>query len=191
MKKLLVVLLGCTLSCKNLYASPYFRLIDPSHPIVSAGVLFDPKDIMNTGVITNIALVTHSTRDGTIVPDKYQGILAPEDWVPVQVGGGYAAGNGVISAGTSVNLAPAVASALLRKVNASSSPILQGAKQALSCGYSTASGSNIGFAFGPTLVAFPIRNGVILPINKWTDGSGFGRIVNNALRWQVQGAWKF
>ncbi len=160
------------------FASPYFRPLDIAHPQISAGAIWSTSQLNQSVGVTDIAIITHSPSDGSIIPASLRSIIAPEDWVPLQIGaGGSFTGNAVINAGTSLNLAPQVAALLLKGVSASSSPILGAVKNALSG--NTASG--LTFAAGPTWYAAPVVNGTMLPVDKWAGRFG---IFTGA-------AWKF
>lgn len=178
-------LLAAALIClgSSVQASPYFRFVNWSHPILSAGILIDQNHPAHITGVTDVALITHSTADGTLIPLSWQGIVPPEDWVPLQFGGGYGGGKGIINTGTSLNMAPPLTAILLGHLKPS------GFKDALMSGFS-GSGNSI-FAFGPSLVATPVVDGTLLPINQWIVGRGIGAILNNSLRWEVQGAWRF
>src|SRR5438552_3585414 len=101
MKKFALVAVVLSLA-RSGWAGPYFHLIDPAHMQMSAGFLISPKTPSNTAGVTDLAIVTHSSADGTVVPEKWQSVLPPESWVPLQVGfGGSFKGEAIIAPGTS------------------------------------------------------------------------------------------
>lgn len=62
-------------------ASPYFRLVDPSHPEPVFGALVDPYHTGQTEAATLLPLITHSPADGCILPS-----IVCESWSPAAVG---------------------------------------------------------------------------------------------------------
>lgn len=68
-------------------ASPYFRLLDPSHPQPVIGALVDPYHTSQTEAATLLPLVTHDPKDGCILP-----ALVCESWSPAAVGAAVNAG---------------------------------------------------------------------------------------------------
>jgi hypothetical protein len=158
-------------------ASPYFRLIDPAHPQVAAGALFDPAGLNKTYAVTSLALITHSTKDGSIVPEKWQTYLPPEAWTPLQVGGGGTGGEYVASVGASANFLPITQTWALKGINAISKPdALTGLKDAL-----TPSSGSFSLAAGPAFAFIPIVGGMMLPVSEW----------KGLFRWYGGAAWKF
>lgn len=82
-------------------ASPYFRLLDISHPQPVAGALLDVKDLNNTEGASLLPLITHSTKDGCILPS-----VVCEDWSPLAVGGSMIAGRLTLNVAPLVNVLP-------------------------------------------------------------------------------------
>ena len=85
----------------------YFKAIDAAHPQTSMGAFSDLKGHADAG--GSLALITHSTKDGCIIP----GVCL--DWTPLAIGGtlGKNLGGASIALGTSANLLPAVEQGLL------------------------------------------------------------------------------
>ncbi len=175
--KLITAALLAALAAPSI-ASPYFRPLDISHPQVSAGAIWSTSQLNQSVGVTDLAIITHSPADGSIIPGSWRSVMPPEDWVPLQLGaGGSFTGNAVINAGTSLNVAPQVAALVLRGVSASSSPWLVAVKSA----FTGASKTGLSFAAGPTWYAAPVVNGTMLPVDKWQGRFG---IFTGA-------AWKF
>lgn len=148
-------------------ATPYLRLLDLSKPQVSAGAFVDPSDPGNSSAGSMLALVTHSNRDGCLIPS-----ITCEDWTPLAVGFATRSGKTVFALGPSVNLAPIVKASLLWVFNSTTdSGSYSGVKSAL--GSERLDRKDISVAFGPNLVLSPSEN--------W---KGYLRIFTGA-------AWKF
>jgi hypothetical protein len=167
-------------------ATPYFRLIDPSHLQVSAGFLISPKNPSDTAGVTELALITHSTADGTIIPQSWQSIIPPESWVPLQIGaGGSFSGDAIVDFGTSMNLSPIIANTALRWINSASGGFLQGIKNALM-------GSQSGqIRIGYALEGKAVQGGTFQSWSGMFPGHGFGQIIGNASRIDTGVGWKF
>lgn len=181
-------LLAAALIClgTQAQASPYFRLIDPSHPHFGAGFLISPKDPTNTAGITDLAIITHSTADGTIIPATWQTIIPPESWVPFQIGfGGSFKGEAVVAPGTSANIAPIIASLTLRGVDQNSAGWARAVKTAL---MGTSGG---GVRLGGSLAGVMVREGHFQSFKAAFPGQGFAEIVSNSARIDVGYAWSF
>lgn len=174
------------LACIPASATPYFRPIDPNHPQVGAGFLISPKDPIKTMAVSDLALITHSTKDGTIIPDNWQSLIPPESWVPLQIGlGGSFTGSATIAPGMSANLAPIVAANLLRGVDGNSSGVAQAIKTALV-------GSGQGYIrLGGALAGDIVNDGHFQSLKAAFPGRGIEEIIGNAARINVGYAWKF
>lgn len=166
-------------------ASPYLRLFDPAHPQVGAGLLISPKTPSRTLAVTDIALVTHSTADGTIIPESWQPFLPPMAWgLQLGVGGSFT-GEATIAPGLSANLAPALAALALSKVDGQSAAWAQALKTALS-------GSSQGqLRIGGALAGIVAKEGHFQSAKAAFPGRGVGEILGNAARVDVGYAWKF
>lgn len=93
-------------------ASPYFRLIDVSRPQVIAGAFYDPANGKGTQAGSAVALITHSPKDGCLLP-----AIVCEDWSPLIIGGTFTGPNKLFAIGPSFNLAPLVNGGLLALLN--------------------------------------------------------------------------
>lgn len=178
----LVILSACAVRAM---AKPYFRLIDLKHPVISAGFLISPKALDKTAGVTDVALVTHSSEDGTILPEFVLKYMPPVDWVPLAVGGGGdLRSNAVMDVGTSLNVSPAMAALLMRGIGAGSSPWAQAIKKAFECSGTTS--IHLGVSLGGDLV----KNGVFQSAKDMFPGQGIGEIVGNAAMLNFGVAWR-
>ncbi|MDE2020747.1 MAG: hypothetical protein KGJ13_10460 [Patescibacteria group bacterium] len=173
MKKIVkTIIIGLGLAEASVFyasASPYFRPLDISHPQVSAGAIWSLNGVKQSVGVTDLALITHSTHDGSIIPASLQKYVAPEDFVPLQVGaGGSFTGQAIINVGASVNVAPQIASLALAGLGKSSSPTAATLEKVLS-----SPKSGFSFAFGPSWYVLPVNNGTIEPLRKWQGRFGF------------------
>lgn len=183
MRTLLAAALLLTTSCANA-AWTYFRPIDPHHMIVGAGFLVAPHDPLNTTAVTDLALITHSTADGTIIPESWQSIIPPESWVPLQVGfGGSFSGAATLSLGASANVAPVLAATLFRAVDKNSNGLAVATKTAL------AGSPQGGIRLGLALAGQAANEGHFQSLNAMFPGRGIGAIVGNAYRVSFGYAW--
>jgi len=175
--RLVLISLGLLECAAFAQASPYFRPLDISHPQVSAGAIFSAQGIQQSVGVTDLALITHSTADGSIIPASLQKWIAPEDWVPLQIGaGGSFSGSAIINVGASVNVAPQIASLAIEGLGKSSSATAKALEAALSSPQ-----SGFSFAFGPSWYLYPVENGTALAPSKMQGK--FGLFVG--------AAWKF
>lgn len=88
------------------WCSPYFRLLDISHPEPVAGGLIDTKDIKNTSIGSLLPLITHSPKDGCLLPE-----IVCEDWSPIAIGLSANAGKVTFDAGPLFNILPWIGTA--------------------------------------------------------------------------------
>lgn len=68
-------------------ANPYFRPLDISHPKFVLGALLAPENLKNSAASSMTPLITHSPKDGCILPS-----FVCEDWTPLAIGGSMNAG---------------------------------------------------------------------------------------------------
>lgn len=157
-------------------SKPYLETIftDPAHPQLSAGVTFNSKFTF-TGGVTMVAPVYHrGDPDNSLIPKKLQDMgLKPISW-GLNIGVGGAEGNFVVPFGFSANLTPTVLGPALKAMRASGNSTAQGIASIID---SPAGG----VAFGPAWTAYPMRDGVVRPLNEWSFPPG----------WFVGGLWKF
>ncbi|MFA5936698.1 MAG: hypothetical protein WC822_02355 [Candidatus Paceibacterota bacterium] len=162
MKKLLAVLLFVP---SLAVATPYFRLLDPAHPHVSAGIFLDPtSSVVDYGSM--IAIVTHSPADGTLIPS------VPMHWTPLAIGGGYGNGKGIIAFGPSFNAAPLVKAFILRGVSLITEDDNYASFKEL-LAPKIDGGPDITVAYGYACVINAVEGGVFVPIDKYRAQSRF------------------
>lgn len=156
MKRIMLFLLMVFPSA--LIANPYFRLIDPKHIQRGAGVFVDPIDAGNSSVGSEIALITHSPKDGCLFPT-----IVCEDWSPFTVGSSVNAGRYIFTIGPSINVTPLMKAGLLAALNKATDGA-EGLKAALALSPET---SSVTLSISPSMALRPIAHGVILPLNAW------------------------
>lgn len=142
-------------------ATPYFRTpFTPGEKIHKlSGAAINPTELKETSFVTEVALITHSTKDGCVMPS-----IVCEDWTPLAIGPSYNAGKFQVIFGPIVNLAPATKNLLKSGLDMITSPdSLTGIKSMLSDNT-----GDITISFGPQTLINPISHGVFMPINKWT-----------------------
>jgi len=105
MKKLaLAVALICFGSLAG--AAPYFRPLDFSHPQPVVGALLAPEALGNTEGASLLPLLTHSPKDGCLLPS-----IVCEDWTPLAVGASMNAGKVTFDIAPLANVLPWMQSA--------------------------------------------------------------------------------
>lgn len=159
MRKMLLACFMVAVTYSTVGGTPYFRALDPVHPKLSLGSFFDVAGAQKTDHGTVLALITHSTRDGSI----FKSVQA--DWTLLGVGGGYGAGNGFIAAGPSANLSPVVKSLVLGLVDkVTKDGQYVSLKEALS---PVRADQDMTVAFGPAFMVPVLRDGAWVPAGKW------------------------
>lgn len=158
MKILLILILTVLGYIRISNAAPYFHVFDPAHIYKSVGAYIDPVDSGNTAFGTPIALITHSTRDGCLLPS-----IVCEDWSPLMAGFSVNAGRLSFNAGPAINLMPTARGGLLYIVNGlTADNQFGGLKSVLA-----PSDSGVTISFGPALNVDPVQHGVFVPIRQW------------------------
>jgi len=195
MKKMMAVMLTFAViaagSPRVSFAGTYFHLMKASAIHQSASISIDPNGVEPTVGVTDIAIITHSTADGTIIPARWQSWLPPEDWAPLTLGGGgnpaiqngKLAGTSVITTGMSVNIAPQIGAFAFKNVGSGSALWLQALKAAF-LGYN-GSGVRMGGGFAGDVA----RNGVIQSPKEMFPGQGLGDVLKKATRATIGFAW--
>ena len=89
-------------------ATPYFRLIDPSHPAPVLGALVDPVHLGNTSAASLLPIFTHSPKDGCLLPS-----IVCEDWTPLAIGASMNGGKVTFDVAPLANVVPWVQNAAL------------------------------------------------------------------------------
>jgi hypothetical protein len=183
MKLLLASLLA--LLAASSHATPYARPFDAKNIHQSAGCGFDTTGNSPMACTTDIAILTHDTSDGSIIPWAWQPLLPPEDWAVSVGGGGSIKGEAVINASATSNVAPQLASLALKGITNSSPAWAQDVKT-----FAEGTGAlqlrlGIGF-YGNAVV-----QGHFQSFAAAFPGRGIGDILNRAKRLEVGVAWKF
>ena len=156
----------------------YFKLIDLAHPQLSAGALIDPGDLKETLAVTDVAIVTHSNKDGSLIPQSWQSLLPPESWVPLQVGGGGNAGSYIMNIGSSYNFIPVVKNLALKLIDKAAKPeSFAGLRRALA----PSTNQEFALAAGPSIHWDLMEHGEPLSPVRW----------RGEFRWFTGAAWKF
>lgn len=148
MRSLIVALL---LVCAGAAQAAYFRLAirpaDKGYLYESFGAFVDPVEPGQSSVAKQVALVSHSPKDGCMFPT-----IVCEDWSPLALGFGVNSGRFLFGLGPSINMAPVmrgVALALLRSSTAEDT--LPGLKATLQ----PVPDSKLTLAISPSLVLSP------------------------------------
>lgn len=122
MKKVLLVALVVLFTQSQAFALslyPYFRPLDPSHLQPVGGALLDVNDLKYSEATGLLPLVTHSTKDGCMLPS-----IVCEDWTPLAIGGSAIAGQWTFIAAPLFNVIP-MAQAVAYSLTPDSLPGLQ------------------------------------------------------------------
>lgn len=82
-------------------ASPYFRPIDFNHPQPVLGALIAPDGLNKTSGVSLLPLITHSPKDGCLLP-----AIICEDYTPLAVGASIAAGKLTLDVAPLANVLP-------------------------------------------------------------------------------------
>ena len=165
------------------FASPYFRLMNPSAIQQSAGVLF-PVQGGPTSAVTDIAIVTHSPADGCLIPTSWQGMIPCEDWAPLALGaGGSLTGQATVVADSTINVAPQIAALAFKGITSSSPAVLQDIKTAFD------GTGPLKLRIGYGLAGTPVQGGTFEPFDKMFPGRGIGGILAEGSRVVVGAAW--
>lgn len=83
------------------FATPYFRLINPAHPQPVAGALLAPEALGQSAASALLPLLTHSPKDGCLLPS-----IVCEDWTPLAVGASINGGNITFDVAPLANILP-------------------------------------------------------------------------------------
>ncbi len=106
MKKILFIL-ACLCACGSAHASPYFRPLDIAHPQPVLGALIAPDTLKTSEAASLLPLITHSPKDGCILPS-----IVCEDWTPLAVGASMTAGNITFDVAPLANVVPWIQSGI-------------------------------------------------------------------------------
>lgn len=143
----------------------YFHTIiqNSSHPYVSAGSNFTTKGKFD-GATTQVAMIWHKgDAKNTLIPQfALDAGAKPFSWTLVACGAGYGNGTGVLTCGSSINVAPTLFGPLSQLLNLTQNPIAKAIGTFL---VGTPSGS--GLALGYTWHMEPVRDSTLKPLNHW------------------------
>jgi len=163
----------------------YFRFIDVKHPRTATQELFD-IDLSLYGSLVDVALITHDTIDGTVIPTSMQKYLPPSAWVPFQVGaGGSLSGRLILHAGMSYNVGSLLATSVIGVAGMSSSPTGINIKKFFSEGLSIPGVGDAGFYAGVGIAGAIVQEGHFQGIQAMFPGQGIGPILNNAAKYSL------
>lgn len=87
---------------------PYFRPLDIYHPQPIGGALVDVEDVQKSEGTILLPLLTHSPKDGCMLPS-----IVCEDWTPLAIGASVFAGKWTVTGGPVFNVLPIVQIAAL------------------------------------------------------------------------------
>lgn len=172
MKRLLLGVWCWWLLTGSSWASPYFRLIDPAHPRISAGGFMDMAGRSDYGSM--LALVTHHPRDGMLIKS------APCEWTPLAIGGGYGHDTGFAALGPSANFLPPVKAVVLKGLNLITDDDRYLSLKSLLMPRPS-DGPDITMSLGPSLYWNVIEGGQFVNPGKW----------RGQFRWFYGAAWQF
>lgn len=194
----LVVLLACSLPTMAqdpavpVPAKKYFRPMDPAHIQQDAIGLYAVRDRSFLGGVTDIALLTHSSKDGSIIPERLQEWIAPENWVPLQIGfGGDITKNALMHVGASYNVGGQLAHFIVKATGSSETGVGKGINQVFQDGLTLPNGSNIGFALGLGLAASVVKEGHFQSVMAMFPGQGLGPILTGASCYSLGARWTY
>lgn len=166
MKKMLkLALLACLVLPASRAQAAYFRLIGPGNWGMYDGALFSTRGIEKTQNTTLVPIVTHSTKDGSILPQAWQDAGYAEAWTPFALGGSEGGQNATLNFGPILNIGPVLQAFLLNNVIPNSAVNLRSHLTPTP----GSAGFDVTFAFGAMLNAAAVQHGVLLPINRWWD----------------------
>ncbi len=161
----------------SIKSHPYFRFLGQRNWNVGEGPSFSAKGLAQTQNVTMLALITHSTADGSILPQSWVDAGLADSWTPLSVGFGFGGGTTDVRLGCSANVSPMARNLIIKSLGYMHGPTARSLE-----GLFKAMPDNLTFAFGPGLGAQVIRNGVFQPINKWWD---------DPVRYDFLAAWHF
>jgi hypothetical protein len=195
MKKLIVALLVLTaapasagnrvIGYSKSEGSRYFRLLDPMRPELSAASLFNVKDGEFYGGVTDLAVITHDTADGTIIPEKLQGLLPPAAWTPLKVGvGGSLSNRVVIDIGMSYNVGATLATSIIKICGLTENPTAVTIRDLMVKGLDTGKG-DLGFELGIGVGGDLVSEGHFQSFKNMFPGEGIKDILHSSAKYSI------
>jgi len=158
---------SCPLPPQMAFNGPYFDAIwrgdNIKHPVVSAGANITMKGAYD-GVTTQTAIIWHrGDVNNTLLPDALLNVgVKPVSWTLLSCGAGYGKGTGMLTCGSSVNVAPTLLGPLAQILKATSNPA------AIAAGtFIAGTPSGTGLALGYTWHMEPVQGGTVMPFDRW------------------------
>lgn len=143
----------------------YFKtlLSNPSHPYVSLGSNFTTKGEFD-GMTSQVALIWHKgDPTNTLIPDfALNAGIKPFSWTLVACGAGYGNGSGVLTCGSSINVAPTLFGPLAQALKLTSNPVANAVAT-----FIAGAPNGSGLALGYTWHMEPVAQGALKPFNQW------------------------
>ena len=173
-------------------ATPYFRMIDLKHPQTDNSLVYAMSNGAFVGGVTDVALITHSNGDGSIIPERLQKWgFAPEPWVPLQVGiGGELSGNAFMHVGASANVSAFVAGTIINMIGGLSNPTAKAIGKFFTDGLEVAGAGTFGFSAGVGIDGGFVHEGHFQSVKAMFPGRGLGQILENASAYSIGVAWQ-
>ena len=142
----------------------YFRPIGHKNYHIYDGALFSARHGVDaTQNVTVVALITHSGKDGTLLPKAWDRYAA--DWTPLALGGAFGGRSANFNFGPIFNVAPPVANAAIDLLELVAPDKFANAKSFLRPPQKD--GVDLTFSYGFMVNAEILRNGTFLPFNQW------------------------
>ncbi len=191
-RMVLALALVTAASCAS--ASPYLRYIGGQgyEWQTSSVAHWQFSDASFRGMTQDVPLLTHSTADGTMVPEVLRKYVAPAAWVPLQVGfGGSMSNRAIIHVGTSYNASAQLAHAASAALKNRECPATKSVLSVIEKGMALPGGSTVGFAAGAGLLPEIVKEGQFQSLAGMFPGEGLGEILKNVSGLSLALAWKF
>jgi len=167
-------------------AASYFRPIDIHRPQMAAVTLLNVSDRALYGSLVDVALITHSTVDGTIIPAFLREYVPPAAWTPLQLGvGGSLSGNMLMHIGSSYNIGAALATSIIRIAGQSATPAGKGIAALFSDGLALGGAGTAGFYMGIGIAGMPVVDGHFQSLPAMFPGQGIGPLLQNASKYSL------
>ena len=166
-KMIAAVLLAALAAPSYAFDGAYFKGIwenqNYKSPIVSEGTLLTMKGAYD-GETGQVAIAWHQADpNDTLIPQSLQNIgIKPFSWTLLNCGGGYGNGTGLLTCGSSINVAPTLLGPIAQPLKASSNALAHAAGVFIA---GTPSGT--GLALGYVWNMIPVQNATIMPLDRW------------------------
>jgi len=164
----------------------YLRWMDIRHPQIAALTLFNLNDRAMFGGLADVAIITHSTLDGTMIPKTLQPYVPPAAWVPLQAGvGGNLSSRVIVHLGSSYNVGWTLATSIVKIAGLSTSPTGEAVKQLFSDGMELGDAGTLGFYVGIGMAANVVDDGHFQSVKAMFPGQGLGPVLQNAAKYSL------